>query len=255
MNARRKLVERGILTAVNADYDADPSGGLSVRVAGRRRECARVQTRGLPDGVNREEGVYMGQQYELKCAACAYGIQVTAGIGMMYSPHAVFYGRCGDPGQNWSLAFPDGYCKDGKPLLLSLVESQRIKDAAFGLMSRGATPDDEYGHELYACPNCKRLANRFYSKLTSTIDQYEPDYHCSNCRTQLRRLELEQGHDDQIEIVDRNHRKVHWKCPECGCENLIYRADGYLGLNLSGIGPLSSRNMPSWHAWRLTLGS
>jgi hypothetical protein len=123
----------------------------------------------------------MGQQYELKRAACAYGISATQGVGMMYSPHAVFYGRCDDPGQNWSVAFPDGYCEDRKPLLLSLVKCQRIKDVAFGLISNGATPNREYGHERYGCPNCKRMANRFYFKLTSPTHKYEPDYHCSNC--------------------------------------------------------------------------
>ena len=109
----------------------------------------------------------MGKSYEIKCAACGYGIPVKEGVGMMYSPHAVFYGRCDDPTQNWSVAFPDGYCEKDKPLLLSLVKSNRIKDIAFSLISHGARPDRGYGHGLYTCPKCNRLANRFYFKLVS----------------------------------------------------------------------------------------
>lgn len=104
----------------------------------------------------------MGHEYELKCAACDYGVRVTEGIGMMYSPHAVFYGREGD-----------------EPLLLTLVHSQRIRDVAFGLLSTGATPGPGYGHHLYTCPKCHRLANDFYFKLTSPTRRYEPDYRCS----------------------------------------------------------------------------
>ena len=167
----------------------------------------------------------MGQQYGMKCAACDYSVSIKEGVGMMYSPHAVFYGRCDDPTQNWSIAFPDGFCKDGKPLLLSLVKSKRIKDAAFRLLANGATPDDGYGHGLYMCPKCNRLAERFYFKLTSHSEVYEPDYSCSHCKIKLRRAELKHGDDGMSEVVYRNHQKSYWKCPDCGGDKLVFSGD------------------------------
>jgi rubrerythrin len=108
---------------------------------------------------------------------------------------------------------------------LSLVRGKRIKDAAFVLLSKGAVPDDEYGHELYICPKCNRLANRFYFKLTFGMESYEPDYHCSKCKTQLRRAMLKHKNNDLIEIIYKNNRNAEWKCPECGCGKLIYTGD------------------------------
>lgn len=167
----------------------------------------------------------MGQRYGIKCAACDYGLQVTEGVGMMYSPHAVFYGRCDDPNQNWSVAFPDGYCEEDKPLLFSLVKSKRIKEVALRLLSIGAKPDSGYGHDLYACPKCNRLANKFYFKLTLPTEQYEPDYHCPKCKTQLRRVTLKHGEDGQSELVYKNNHTAGWKCPECGCEKLVFSGE------------------------------
>ena len=164
----------------------------------------------------------MGKGYVLKCSSCDNSISVIEGVGMMYSPHAVFYGRCDDPTQNWSIAFPDGYCEEDKPLLLSLVKSKRIKDKAFDMLADGATPTDfEYGHELYVCPKCMRLANRFYFKLESPSEQYEPDYRCSTCKTLLRRIEVKFDNDDSAKVEYKNHRAVDWKCPECGGARLI----------------------------------
>ena len=163
----------------------------------------------------------MGDIFEIKCVACNYGISVTRGVGMAYSPHAVFYGRCDDATQNWSIAFPDGYCEKDKPLLLSLVKSKRIKDIAFNLIANGAQPDHEYGHDLYSCPKCNRLANRFYFKLVSPTEQYEPDYHCSNCKTLLQRAELKRDENGKREIIYINYHESIWKCPECGCKEIV----------------------------------
>ena len=167
----------------------------------------------------------MGQQYGIKCAECEYGISVTEGVGMMYSPNAVFYGRCDDPSQNWSIAFPDGYCEYDKPLLLSLVKSKSIKEIAFAALSSGATPDDDYGYALYNCPKCNRLANRFHFKLLSPTEHYEPDYRCSKCKTVLRRVALKHDEDGQSEVVYLNNRKADWKCPKCGCGKLVFSGD------------------------------
>ena len=168
---------------------------------------------------------FMGQQYGLKCAECDYSISVTEGVGMRYSPNAVFFGRCNDSSQNWSIAFPDGYCEEDKPLLLSLVKSKRIKDTAFELLSNGAVPDNGYGHELYICPKCSRLANRFYFKLSSDTEQYEPDYRCSKCKTTLRRVALKHGDDGRSNVIYKNNRSAGWKCPDCDCGKLVYSGD------------------------------
>ena len=168
----------------------------------------------------------MGKGYGLKCSTCDYSISVTEGIGMMYSPHAVFYGRCDDPTQNWSAAFPDGYCEKDKPLLLSLVKSKRIKDKAFELLASGATPADyEYGHELYICPKCLRLSNRFHFKLVSPTEQFEPDYKCSMCKSSLRRVEVKFDKNGNGTIFYRTRRKADWKCPDCGGDRLEHSGD------------------------------
>jgi len=163
----------------------------------------------------------MGRQYEIKCDGCGYSISVTEGVGMMYAPHAVFYGCCNNPTQNWSIALPDGYCEEGEPLLLSFVKSKKIKEKAFSLLSNGAHPDDEYGHELYACPKCMRLANRFYFKISSPVEEYEPDYKCSKCKTSLQRAEVKIGKDKRVKLINRGSKRIDWKCPDCGGNQLI----------------------------------
>ena len=163
----------------------------------------------------------MGKGYGMKCSSCDYGISVTEGVGMMYSPNAVFYGRCDDPTQNWSIAFPDGYCEKNKPMLLSLVKCDKIKEKAFELLANGATPDFGYGHELYACPKCMRLDINFYFKLVSPTEQFEPAYQCSNCDTTLRRVQTKICLDGSRGMVFKNNRKINWKCPECSGNKLM----------------------------------
>jgi len=165
----------------------------------------------------------MGQQHYVKCSSCDYGLSVTEGVGMAYSPNAVFHGRCDNPNPNqrWSVAFPDGLCEPGKPLLLSLVRSKKIKNEAFRLLADGALPDYGYGHELYVCPKCMRLANRFYFKLSSPTDNYEPEYKCTKCKTSLKRVEMKSRKNGQIDIVYKNRCKVGWKCPGCGNDKVV----------------------------------
>ena len=168
----------------------------------------------------------MGVFYRIKCSSCDYGLSITEGVGMMYSPHAVFYGRCDDPTQNWSIAFPDGFCENGEPLLLSLVKDDDIREKAFLLLNSGAEPGD-YGHDLYICPKCTQLENRFYFKLHAQSEDYEPDYKCLNCNTSLRRVELKDHNDGEMEVVDENHRKVNWLCPKCGNDRLMCDEEMY----------------------------
>lgn len=165
----------------------------------------------------------MGQIYDLKCAQCNYKMSVMEGIGFAYSPHAVFYGRCDDLTQRFSIAFPDGLCEDNKPLLISLVKSKRIRETAFRLLSSGATTDYGYGHELYLCPQCNRPLNKFYFKLQSDTERYEPDYHCPRCEARLRRVRLKRGKNGQSdEFFYKNNRKAECKCPKCGCGKIVY---------------------------------
>ncbi len=163
----------------------------------------------------------MGDLYGIECATCDYRIEVIEGVDMLYATHNVFYGRSDDPAQNRSTAFSERFYKDGKPLLPCLVEDERINDAAFRLLSEGATPDG-HGHELYFCPKCNRLENRFYFKLKTAEAQYEPDYQCPICGTPLRRIRTKSGKNGQVLIVYKNNRRIDWKCPECGCNKLVY---------------------------------
>ena len=162
----------------------------------------------------------MGQEFNIKCTACDYSVSVQLGIGMMYSPHAVFYGFCNDNTQNWSVAFPDGLCELGKPLLNDLIKNKRIKEKAFSLLKNRAIADDNYGHELYICSKCQRLYNRFYFHLIDKEGEYEPEYKCSYCRVLLKKVELKE--DKGILKVFYNNNYAVWKCPKCGNDELAY---------------------------------
>ena len=164
----------------------------------------------------------MGQNYEIKCSACDYRISVSEGVGMADSPHAVFYGRCDDPSQNWSIACPDGFCEEGIPNLSKYVKSKRIKEKAFALLSQGAKPADDYGYEMYHCPKCMRLENRFYFRLKTFPGKYEPEYKCPKCKGSLQRVELKEKKDNRIEVVNKNGSKADWKCPKCGNNCLVF---------------------------------
>jgi predicted nucleic-acid-binding Zn-ribbon protein len=171
----------------------------------------------------------MGVMYVIKCAKCGYKLYVTEGVGMMASsPNAVFYGKPSGNKQRWSVAFPDGLYEYGKPLLLDLVESKSIKDRAFALIKSGAEPET-YGHELYICPKCKRLANLFYFKLKSPTQEYEPDYHCLHCQSSLLMVSLRERKDGKIKLIYKDNQNGEWRCPECGAENFEFTEGGFAG--------------------------
>jgi len=167
----------------------------------------------------------LGKHYGVKCTSCNYSISVKEGVGMMYSPHAVFYGCCNDESQNWSIAFPDGLCEPGRPLLEELVRSKDTKERAFSLLEAGAIPTDDYGHELYVCRKCHHLFNRFYFRVQAEDEEYEPDYRCSHCKTLLKRADLKPDHET-LRVVYRNNKDANWHCPQCGNERLQY--DGFM---------------------------
>jgi len=134
-----------------------------------------------------------------------------------------FYGRCDDLTQNWSTVFPDGFCREGKPLLSSLVNCKRIKNKAFKMLADGAVPlENEYGHELYVCTKCMRLSNRFHFNLESSSEKYEPDYRCTACKTLLSRVDVCFDSNDNARFIYKNQQVILWKCPKCGGDSLVH---------------------------------
>lgn len=167
----------------------------------------------------------MGVKYGIKCAECDYKATITQGIGMLFRPDIVFYGDDGDPARYRDPGFIDSDYKRGDPLLLSIIDSREIREKSFGMLADGAEPDEDYSYELYICPACMRLTSKFYFKLTSPTEQYEPDHRCVNCGTRLDRAELEDREDGRMEVINPDRSKIDWHCPECGGDCLI--SSGY----------------------------
>ena len=163
----------------------------------------------------------MGSGYGIKCTDCDYEISISEGVGMQHSPNAVFYGRCDDPSQNWSIAFPDGYCEEGRPLLFEIIKDEAIKSKASEFLKNGAKPDEYYGYELYSCPECSLLDNLFYFKLKSKSETYEPEYHCKKCNSISLRAKIKFNKAGECKIAYFNKRKLDLICPECGCNKLV----------------------------------
>jgi ssDNA-binding Zn-finger/Zn-ribbon topoisomerase 1 len=163
----------------------------------------------------------MGKKYGIKCAGCDYSFRANEGVGMMYSMEGVFYGWY-NPTKKWNIALFDGMHKMEKPLILSLIKDKRIEDSVFKLLTDGAAPSKEYAHEVYSCPECNRLANRFYFKLILSDRNYEPDYCCPHCDTLLQRVTIKSYMNGECKIVYKNDSSKKWECPECGCKKLVY---------------------------------
>jgi DNA-directed RNA polymerase subunit M/transcription elongation factor TFIIS len=92
-------------------------------------------------------------------------------------------------------------------------------------LADGATPDEDYGHAIYICPKCARLANRFYFKLTSPAGEYEPDYRCQKCKARLLPVTLKLSEHRKTKVVYKDRRMADWKCPECGGNKIVYDKD------------------------------
>ena len=156
----------------------------------------------------------MGLKYTLKCTKCTYRLSVIQGIGMMYSPNSVFeatwdYSKASD------LVEP----VKGKPLLEGLVNNPSISKQALALLAEGAVPQDDYDHELYACPTCHHLANHFHFRLKTKSGDYEPNYVCSFCHALLMRASDEEVKGG-LKIVYKNDSSTLWQCPKCGNDKL-----------------------------------
>ena len=139
----------------------------------------------------------MGVDIKVNCGQCKYEAYFTLGIGLQHHPQAVFYGLAGEIGQ-----------KEERPMLASLVKSSKIRKEALGLIAAGGLPDG-YGHEVYGCPHCKHLYERFYFRIKTEEKVFEPEYKCSKCRRTLIRLD-----------VDLRERRLPWPCPSCGKKKL-----------------------------------
>lgn len=141
----------------------------------------------------------MGESISLKCAKCGYVKSFQLGIGMMYSPSGVFESSHGS-----------------KPLLESLVRSRKIKERTFSLLNEpSASPADDYGHEIYYCPHCHELHERFYFRIDYNGGCFEPEYQCTKCRHSLHRAKA-QTEGGEIRLRYANNKSIDWQCPRCG---------------------------------------
>ena len=141
------------------------------------------------------------------CADCDYSFGFYEGTGMKYSPERVF-----------SLE------EDKPPLLVSLVEENKVREKAIQLLAEGAEPEKEYGHELYGCKTCHHLAGKFYFRLASSAGKHVPNYRCANCKKRLKRLTENEFatlafKSSQMEVYSESA----WKCPECNGAKLRYK--------------------------------
>lgn len=147
-----------------------------------------------------------GHRYGLKCGCCKYSVIVDEGIGMLYYPEQLL-GTSG---------------RFAKPLLLDIInlhkdtDEERIREKVKELIEAGANLQDNYGHALYMCSEYNKLYNHFYFQL----DNYIPDYKCQ-CGIRLKRC-YAKGNLGQVHIFDFKKRKMDWRCPECGSDDLQY---------------------------------
>jgi hypothetical protein len=141
------------------------------------------------------------------CEQCGYGESFSPGIGFMYDPVSVFYG-------------------DRKPLLVSLVKNSGITQKALNLLRNGGVPDS-YGHEIYGCPHCKSLHERFYFRIVADGDPqktlFEPEYECLKCGRVLVCLRVETNTKN---FPWGEKASLQWNCPACGYESLAVNSVG-----------------------------
>ena len=139
----------------------------------------------------------MGDGIVINCGQCEYEKPFMLGIGFEYDPRSVFYGRASESGEG-----------ERKPLLVCLVKSSKIRKEALDLIAAGGLPG-EYGREVYGCPYCRHLCERFYFRVKTGEKFFEPEYKCSKCKRTLLRLNF-----------DSYERRLQWPCPSCGRKKL-----------------------------------
>lgn len=166
---------------------------------------------------------------------------------MCYSQGAVFYGTPGDDfcptkeklvtrlgkAVKATVKSTEESDEQGEPLIFYLVHDKRIETEVRSLLKSGATPLGrnylDYGHELYVCPKCNMLSERFAFQLkTGWGKTYEPDYRCERCGERLGGASF--VHDDSLN--HRQSRVAHTDgmpclCPECGRDALVCEDGGF----------------------------
>lgn len=148
----------------------------------------------------------MGRGYVLECAKCGMGIGTYyVGTGMMYVPSSI------------------------RSMLKSLIRSREIRSHVETMLDKGASFSDggSYGHDLYICPKCNKLYERFYFRLECGSEIYEPPYMCHKCKKPLllarfrgREQVAETGDyfsaTSPFRIVGRDDENIAARCPNCG---------------------------------------
>ena len=120
------------------------------------------------------------------------------GIGMMFSPHNVFYGNT----QFFERAF-----------IYDEVSEENIQQDIKRLLGEGATPGDEYDKCIYYCEHCQSFEIKFYFTLETGSKIYEPIYKCGLCSKPLQMIPDDRG----LESI----KKMILKCRKCGGSNFV----------------------------------
>lgn len=140
--------------------------------------------------------IIVGEVHDLRCNKCGYGIKAMLGVGMLYSVENIFYRK--------------------QPILTDLVDDEKISQKVLKEVASGADISDNYGHELYACPNDFFLYNKFYFK----VGEMEPQYPCPYGDGILERLEFAKGKAGTTRLKFVGQDK-YWQCPRCGNDSMI----------------------------------
>ena len=136
-----------------------------------------------------------GECYDLKCTACDYCIFILTGSG----------------GGNYN-----------KTKIFTFINNANNLNKAVELWTNKAAPKKTYySFEVYICPKCKTIENKFYLKMVTSKGKFEPDYPCSKCKTSLRRINVKIFNNDNVKLINRYHFKIKWQCPKCKNNKLI----------------------------------
>jgi len=102
----------------------------------------------------------MGSGFSVECAICGWKRAFTLGIGMAYFSPAV---------------------------VLAEQVHWKQRDKILALLNEGKPDDIEYSHQLYLCPKCSTLHQRFYINMRKEgLSIFETRFKCRKCRSELR---------------------------------------------------------------------
>jgi rubredoxin len=151
----------------------------------------------------------MGIMAKVQCRKCGYEENFRLGRGMM-NPRAIFYGARGR-----------------EPLIA--IKSPKIREEALSLLKSGGVPDS-YGSEIYGCPHCRDLYQKFYFRIVADEKIFEPKYRGSKCGHVLVRLNTALKKDVRETLLGKaTYQKMvlKWNCPSCGHERLVANRSGF----------------------------